>query len=340
VKILSIDTSCDETAAAVTEGTKILSNIVWSQASLHAKFGGVMPSLAQREHEEYIDWIIERAINNSQLTINNLDAIAVTVGPGLSIALGVGINKAKELAKKYNKKLIAVNHLEGHLLSPLANGEWKIENGKFPMLGLVVSGGNTQLILIKKIGKYKVLAETQDDALGEALDKSARMLGLGYPGGAILEKMAKLGNPKKYKLPIPIIGHEDRKIFTYSGVKTAMNRLIESEKPLTKEKIYNLAACFQDVAFQHLLRVISFIIRNSKFAVHDLLVGGGVSANVELRKLLRKLGKENKINVHFSASKKLYGDNAAMIGVAAYFKAQRGEFIEVNKIDRNPRAKL
>jgi len=340
VKILSIDTSCDETAAAVTEGTKILSNIIWSQASLHAKFGGVMPSLAQREHKEHIGFVVEKAIKNSKLKIQNLDAIAVTVGPGLSIALGVGINKAKELAKKYNKKLIAVNHLEGHLLSSFANNEHLVSGVKYPCLGLVVSGGNTQLILVKKIGKYEILAETQDDALGEALDKSARMLGLGYPGGAILEKMARFGDPKKYKLPIPIVGHEDRKIFTYSGVKTAMNRLIESEKPLTKEKIYNLAACFQDVAFQHLLRVISFIICNSKFAVHDLLVGGGVSANVELRKLLRKLGKENKINVHFPASKKLYGDNAAMIGVAAYFKAQREEFVEVNKIDRNPRAKL
>ena len=340
MKILSIDTSCDETAAAVTEGTKILSNIIWSQASLHAKFGGVMPSLAQREHKEHIGFVVEKAIKNSKLKIQNLDAIAVTVGPGLSIALGVGINKAKELAKKYNKKLIAVNHLEGHLLSSFANNEHLVSGVKYPCLGLVVSGGNTQLILVKKIGKYEILAETQDDALGEALDKSARMLGLGYPGGAILEKMARFGDPKKYKLPIPIVGHEDRKIFTYSGVKTAMNRLIESEKPLTKEKIYNLAACFQDVAFQHLLRVISFIICNSKFAVHDLLVGGGVSANVELRKLLRKLGKENKINVHFPASKKLYGDNAAMIGVAAYFKAQREEFVEVNKIDRNPRAKL
>jgi N6-L-threonylcarbamoyladenine synthase len=342
-KILAIDTSCDETAAAVTEGTKILSNIVWSQASLHAKFGGVMPSLAQREHEEHIDWVVERAIKNSQFTINDIDAIAVTVGPGLSIALGVGINKAKELAKKYNKKLIAVNHLEGHVLSSLAfakNLQFTIHNLQFPALGLVVSGGNTQLILIKKIGKYEVLAETQDDALGEALDKSARMLGLGYPGGAILEKMARIGDSKKYKLPIPIAGHEDRKIFTYSGLKTAMNRLIESEKPLTKEKIYNLAAGFQDVAFQHLLRIVSFIIRDSSFKIHDLLIGGGVSANVELRKRLRKMGKEYGISVHFPYSKKLYGDNAAMIGVAAHFKVQREEFVEIERVDREPRMKI
>jgi N6-L-threonylcarbamoyladenine synthase len=343
LKILSIDTSCDETAAAVTEGTKILSNVIWSQASLHAKFGGVMPSLAQREHEEHMGFVVDKAIKNSKLKINNLDAIAVTVGPGLSIALGVGINKAKELAKKYNKKLIAVNHLEGHLLSSLTftkNSQFTINNLQFPALGLVVSGGNTQLILIKKIGEYKILAETQDDALGEALDKSARMLGLGYPGGAILEKMAVLGDSKKYKLPIPIVGHEDRKIFTYSGLKTAMNRLIESEKPLTKEKIYNLAACFQDVAFTHLIRVSLFVIKNCELKIENLLVGGGVSANVELRKRLRQMCKKSGLQISFPPSKKLYGDNAAMIGIAAYFKARRGEFIEVDKIDRNPRAKL
>ncbi len=346
MKILSIDTSCDETAAAVTEDLKILSNIVWSQASLHAKFGGVMPSLAQREHEGHIDWVIRRAMVKSKCKMEDLDCVAVTVGPGLSIALGVGINKAKEIAQKYNfttrsqKKLVAVNHLEGHILSPLAKNEIILSNIKYPTLGLVVSGGNTLLVKVNKIGEYETLAQTTDDALGEALDKAARMLGFGYPGGAILEKMARLGDNKKYKLPIPIVGHEDRNIFTYSGLKTAMNRLVESEKPLTKEKIYDLAACFQDTAFTHLIRVCSHIIRNSEFKINDLLVGGGVAANTELRKRLRKLGKQFGITMHFPYSKKLYGDNAAMVGIAAYFKAKNGEFTNVNKIDRNPRAKL
>jgi N6-L-threonylcarbamoyladenine synthase len=341
MKILSIDTSCDETAAAVTEDSQILSNVIWSQASAHAKFGGVMPSLAQRMHEERIDWVIEKAINNSQLTINDLDAVAVTVGPGLSIALGVGIDRVKKFAIKYNKKLIAVNHLEGHVLSPLANNsQLKINDLQFPALGLVVSGGNTILIKINKIGSYETLAQTTDDALGEALDKAARMLGLGYPGGAILEKFARGGNTKTYKLPIPIIGQEDRNIFTYSGLKTSFSRLVESEKPLTKEKISNLATCFQDIAFTHLVRVCSYIIRNSKFEVKNLLVGGGVSANIELRKRLRKLGKETVIKALFPYSKKLTGDNAAMIGVAAYYKFQRGEFVSPEKIDRNPNAKI
>jgi N6-L-threonylcarbamoyladenine synthase len=340
MRILSIDTSCDETCAAVTEDTKILSNVIWSQASAHAKFGGVMPSLAQRMHEERIDWVVKQSIQKSKIKMQNLDAIAVTIGPGLSIALGVGIDRAKKLAIKYNKKIIAVNHLEGHLLSPLANFRFEIPDSEFPALGLVVSGGNTLLIKINKIGSYETLAQTTDDALGEALDKAARMLGLGYPGGAILEQLARGGNVNSYKLPIPIVGQEDRKIFTYSGLKTAMSRLVESEKPLTKNKIINLAACFQNVAFTHLIRVCSYVIRNSKLDIKNLMVGGGVSANIELRKRLRKLGKDCNIKVSFPYSKKFTGDNAAMIGISAHFKAMRNEFIEPDKIDRKPSAKI
>ncbi|HET7099492.1 MAG TPA: tRNA (adenosine(37)-N6)-threonylcarbamoyltransferase complex transferase subunit TsaD [Patescibacteria group bacterium] len=336
MKILSIDTSCDETSAAVTYDTKILSNAIWSQASAHAKFGGVMPSLAQRMHEERIDFVIKKALGKFTIE-KDIDAIAVTIGPGLSIALGVGIDKANELSTKYNKKLIAVNHLEGHILSTLSNKSLDI---KFPALGLVLSGKNTQIIQIDKIGKYKILAETQDDALGEALDKAARMLGLGYPGGAIFEKMAKLGDPKKYSLPVPLAGQEKRMIFSYSGLKTAMMKLVKSEEPLTKQKIYDLAASFQNVAFQHITRVLRFIISNLEFGFSDLLVGGGVAANVEVRKRLRKIGREFNIDVHFPYSKKLYGDNAAMIGIAANFKYQRGEFTKPDKIDRDPRAKL
>lgn len=341
MKILAIDTSCDETAAAITDGTKIISNIVWSQALLHAKFGGVMPSLAQRMHEERIDWVIDKAIKSSGLKIDNLDAIAVTVGPGLSIALGVGIDRAKKLAIKYNKKLIAVNHLEGHILSPLANSKLDISDLKFPILGLVVSGGNTILVKINKIGSYETLAQTTDDALGEALDKGARMLGLGYPGGATLEKLARGGEINSYKLPIPILGQEQRKIFTYSGLKTAMSRLTEFEKPLTKIKIQNLAACFQNVAFEHLIRVLRYcMIHNSEPKIQDLLVGGGVAANIELRKRLRRLGKEFDISVHFPYSKKITGDNAAMIGVAAYFKTKRNGYIDPVLVDRKPSAKI
>lgn len=351
MKILSIDTSADETSAAVTENTTILSNVIWSQASLHAKWGGVVPSLAQRAHEERIDFVIEKAlITSHQSPITDIDAVAVTVGPGLAIALGVGIDRAKKLTEKYKKPLIAVNHLEAHILSPFANPKSEARNPKqipntnikFPNFGLVVSGGNTQLLLVEEIGKYKILVETSDDALGEALDKAARMLGLGYPGGAILEKFSKDGDAKGYKLPIPLVGQEKKMKFSYSGLKTAMYRLVESEKPLTKQKIYNLAACFQDVAFSHLLRVLNYVLTNHQSLISShLLVGGGVASNIELRKRLRNLGKKINIKVHFPYTKKLCTDNAAMIGVAAYFKSQRGEFVkDIAKVDRMPNVKL
>jgi N6-L-threonylcarbamoyladenine synthase len=368
MKILAIDTSCDETAASVVENTSVLSNVVWSQASLHAKFGGVYPSLAKREHEERIDFVIEKALKfafpkspdtSYKLLATQVDAVAVTVGPGLAIALEVGIKKAKDLAKKYKLPLITVNHVEGHLLSPLArtstksqalnskqikNPKSQIQNSKldFPSFGLVVSGGTTQLIQIEKIGSYKIIAQTQDDALGEALDKAARMLGLGYPGGAILEKMARKGNPKVYSLPVPLLGQEKRLIFSYSGLKTAMYKLVESEKPLNKERIYNLSAAFQNSAFEHLIRVLRFVFASYKLpATSYLFVGGGVAANIELRKRIRKACKSFNITPLFPYSQKLYCDNAAMIGVAAFFKAQRKEFEkDIDMVERLPQIKV
>lgn len=346
--ILAIDTSCDETAAAVTSGVSVLSNVIWSQASQHAEFGGVMPSLAQRMHEERIDWVVSKAIAKSQIPIPKLEAIAVTAGPGLAIALGVGISKAKELARKLNIPLIPVNHIEGHLLSPMANlGNSKSEI-KFPALGLVVSGGHTELVLIKKIGEYRILAKTQDDALGEALDKAARMLGLGYPGGEILEKMAKFGDPKSYVLPMPMSQSPDKHSFSYSGLKTALLRLSASEgqsligdaPTLSKQQICDLAASFQNRAFQHLERVVIRSIRDGEHKnVRDLLVGGGVAANMELRNRLRALEKELGIKVRFPYSKKLIGDNAAMIGIAAGYKKYDLRYMnyDYEKIDRKAR---
>ena len=342
MKILSIDTSCDETCAAVTEDLKILSNVIWSQASFHANFGGVMPSLAQRLHKERIDFVVQKAL------ITDIDAIAVTIGPGLAIALEVGISKAKELATKYNKPLIAVNHIEGHLLSAFALKRSDLTQSSDlkkvgPYLGLVISGGHTELIKINKIGDYEILTQTQDDALGEALDKAARMLGLGYPGGAVLEKMAKLGKSDSYSLPLPMAGKEQDNYFSYSGLKTAFYRLVEKEKPLTKEKIYNLAASFQNMAFRHLTRVSSLAITNAQSLVPSafLLVGGGVAANTEVRKRIRNMSKEFGIKTLFPSSKKLCGDNAAMIGIAAHFKAQRNEYVkDVNSLDRQPRLSI
>ena len=378
--ILSIDTSCDETSAAVTDKTKVISNIIWSQASQHADFGGVMPSLAQRLHKERIDWVVDRALSTVRCSLStDIDAIAVTVGPGLAIALEIGISKAKELAQKYNdilpalksgvslqrrmtyqrsihlrsklrsvleccyKPIIPVNHIEAHLLSPLASPSTDHRPPTtFPALGLVVSGGNTQLILIEKIGKYKILAQTVDDALGEALDKAARLLGLGYPGGAILEKIARVGNPDAYTLPSPLIDDKIKNRFSYSGLKTAMYRLIEKEKPLTKEKIYNLAASFQEVAFDHILNVLSYQINHQPLAISHFLLGGGVASNNLLRSKLRKLLRPYEITLHVPYTKKLCGDNAAMIGVCAYLKSRNAKNLnaKLKSIDREPRMKI
>jgi len=351
MRILSIDTSCDETAAAVTEGTRVLSNIIWSQASLHAKYGGIYPSLAKRAHEERIDWVINKALGTRHKALVGIDEVAVTVGPGLAIALEVGIKKAKELAKKYRKPFLTVNHVEGHVLSPLARPKnspstnYKLPATKsFPALAFVASGGTTQLILVKEIGKYEIIAETHDDALGEALDKAARMLGLGYPGGAILEKFAKEGNPNSYSLPIPLKGQENRMIFSYSGLKTAFYKLVEQttkDKGLSKEVIQDLAASYQNVAYEHIIRVISYFIHNSSFKIHEFWFSGGVSANIELRKKLRKICKENKIILRTPYSKKLCTDNAAMIGFAAHFKALKKEYVkDIDKVERVARLEI
>ena len=346
--ILAIDTSCDETAVAITENTKIVSNIVWSQASLHSSFGGVMPSLAQRQHQERIDWVVNKAVKQSGIPIEKVDAIAVTIGNGLGIALGVGINKAKEIAIKYKKPLIPVSHTEAHLLSsfcvPVSTKKEKVDIS-FPALGLVLSGGTTVIALIKNIDEYEVLAETSDDALGEALDKGARLLGLGYPGGAILEKLAREGNYKRYKLPLPLQNDRIKNRFSYSGLKTAFVRLFNELKDPNKQDIADLAAAFQSVSFDHVEKVLEYQIKSipqSQVPRH-LLFGGGVANNVEIKKRLRKLLKKHNIKLHVPYTKKLNGDNAGMIGVCAYLKnkdSNLDEFFSYESVDRNPRLKL
>jgi N6-L-threonylcarbamoyladenine synthase len=346
IKVLAIDTSSDETSAAITQGVRVLSNIIWSQASLHAQWGGIFPTLAQREHRKRIDWVINKAITSAGINFSNIDAIAVTVGPGLAIALEVGILKAKEISKKYKKPIIAVNHIEGHLLSPLAipknriifNKDFKLKSSS---IAFIASGGTTMLVLIKNIGEYEIIAETLDDALGEALDKGARMLGLGYPGGSILEKMAKEGSVNTYELPIPMQGREVELKFSYSGLKTAFYRLIEKEKPLNAKTIKNLAACYQNTAFIHVENLLSYSLK--KYPIKEFLFGGGVSSNLNLRKRIRTICKKNNILLRLPYSKKLCTDNAAMIGIAGYFKYQKGETIKVkdiDKIDRQPRAQI
>jgi len=383
MKILAIETSCDDTCAAVLDNDRVLSNVISSQTDLHAKWGGVVPDIAKRAHQERIEAVIAEALKRAKSTpnpsfeerrgiklspeeiiereIKSIDVIGVTLGPGLAIALGVGVNKAKELAKKYNKKLVAVNHIEGHMWANfLKNKKGKPERKlEVPALALTVSGGHTKIILIQSSPdpsnlpltpsltrrgieqklSYTIIGETLDDAAGEALDKAAKMLGLGYPGGPILERIAKDGKTDFLDLPHPLA---DKKIldYSFSGLKTSFYYKI---KDWPKEKIYqnlrDLAATFQNAVFETLLRKYKLAI--IKHQPKLLLASGGVLANLELRKRLRKLAKEMNLPIYMPAHKNLNTDNAAMIGVVAYQKALRGEFVEdVEKLDRNPRLEL
>lgn len=343
MRILAVETSADETAAAVTEGLNVISSVRITQ-EIHGQWGGMVPSLAKRDHEKNIDWVITKAMDDAKATMDDVDVVAVTQGPGLSIALGVGIAKAKEIASKYNKPIIAVNHIEGHALSALAdtNSKSEILNSKlvgYPCAALVISGGHTQVIEIKEIGKYKILAESLDDNIGEALDKAARMLGLPYPGGAAFEKMALAGDPKKYPLPLPMAGKEDNR-FSYSGLKAAFWRLnnelgIKNNGVITDEMKQDLAASFQAMVFKHVVRITRKVLE--ELPVKDLLVGGGVAANMTLRDKLCEMGSEIGMRVRFPSNLMLCTDNAAMIGVVAGFKAERGEFSKLEEIDRMPR---
>ena len=360
MKILAIETSCDDTCAAVLENDRILSNVVSSQTDLHAKWGGVVPDIAKRAHQARIMPVIETALKRAGVKIENIDVIAVTRGPGLAIALSVGVNTAKELAIKYHKKLVAVNHVEGHILANLAKNklgkpERKME---FPALALTVSGGHTKIVLVqtpcpsgppplKKGGllgnfKYQVVGETLDDAAGEALDKAAKLLGLGYPGGPVIERLSKMALQSRVpllKLPAPLA---DKKIldFSFSGLKTSFYYQIKDwPKDKINKNLANLAADYQDAVFEHLIRKFKLAIE--KCQPKTLLAAGGVLANLELRKRLRKLAKEIGLPILMPVKKILDTDNAGMIGVVGYYKAMRGEFVkDIEKLDRDPRLAL
>lgn len=341
MKILAIETSCDDTCAAVLQNDRILASVISSQVDLHKKWGGVVPNIAKRAHQERIMPVIETVLKRARLKMEEIDIIAVTKGPGLAIALSVGVNTAKELALKYNKKLVAVNHIEGHLLSNLAKNKAGKPERKivFPALALTVSGGHTKIILVNKIGDYEVVGETLDDAAGEALDKAAKLLGLGYPGGPVIERVAINGDKNFLPLPKPLA---DKKIldYSFSGLKTSFYYKIK-EWPADKinQNLSNLAATFQDSVFETLIRKYKLAIE--RYRPKTLMASGGVLANQELRKKLRKLAKEVNTPLLVPVKKELNTDNAAMIGVAGYYKAQRNEFEnEIEKLDRDPRWQL
>ncbi len=339
--ILAIETSCDDTCAAVLENDRILSNVISSQTDLHSPWGGVVPDIAKRAHAERIEPVVATALKRAKTTMEAVDVIAVTQGPGLAIALGVGIAKAKSLALTYHKKLVAVNHIEGHLLSNIAkNSKGKPDrNILFPALGLTVSGGHTKLVYIEAIGKYKVVGETLDDAAGEALDKAAKMMGLGYPGGPIIEQLARGGSDTFLNLPRPMSAIKTLD-YSFSGLKTSFYYQI---KDWSGEKIAahlnDLAATFQKAVLDTLL--LKFEKAVETYQPKTLLIAGGVAANGEFRKAGRRLARKYRIPLLMPAIKVLNTDNAAMIGVAGYYQALRGGYVtKIEDLERDARLEL
>ena len=317
ITFLGIETSCDETAAAVIRenenGTAdVLSNVVSSQINEHKEFGGIVPELAARAHLENIDYIINKSLKDSDITLNEIDGIAATAGPGLIVCLTIGLNIGKSIAAFANKPFIGVNHLEGHALSP--GLENKIE---FPYLLLLISGGHTQYLIVKDVNNYEQLGTTIDDALGEAFDKTAKMLKLGYPGGPNVEKFSKLGDKNYFKLPEPIINKAGCNL-SFAGLKTAVLR--ESKKINEEDQLrYNLAASFQNTINKILYKKTEIAIKDFKDKTQTkkvrLVVAGGVAANISIRENLSSLGKKLNFETIYP-NLKFCGDNAAMIAWA------------------------
>ena len=331
ITFLGIETSCDETAAAVIrendQGTAdILSNVVSSQIEEHKKFGGVVPELAARAHLENIEYIIDTALKESETTINEIDGVAATAGPGLIVCLTVGLNIGKSIAAFSNKPLIGVNHLEGHALSPGLN-----EKIKFPYLLLLISGGHSQYLIVKDVNEYEQLGTTIDDALGEAFDKTAKMLDLGYPGGPNVEKFSKEGDENFYKLPEPIINKAGCNL-SFAGLKTAVLR--ESKKINGDVKLkYNLAASFQKTINKILYKktkiAVEMFKEKTKKENFQLIVAGGVAANKTIRENLTQLSNEMNFEIIYP-DLKFCGDNASMIAWAGIQRFKKDLIDDLN----------
>jgi len=330
--ILGIESSCDETSAAVVEdGRRILSNVVASQDEIHRPYGGVVPELASRQHLTQIGPVVDTALARAGIALDAIDAVAVTQGPGLIGSLLVGLSFAKSIAFARDVPLLAVDHLEGHIRAAYIESSEPVPH---PALSLVVSGGHTSLFLMKEASSYELIGKTRDDAAGEAYDKVAKRLGLGYPGGPILDRLAALGDANAHSFTVPKFsdGSED---FSFSGLKSAVlraiqkgpiERLREGEAPDERADICDLAAAFQRTVVRTLL--IRAERAAKRFRVRAIVVSGGVAANRELRVSFGELGRRLEIPAIFP-SLELSTDNAAMIAAAGYAKYQRKEFSDL-----------
>ena len=328
--ILGIESSCDETAASlVTENEQgtpvVLSNIISSQVDVHKEFGGVVPELAARSHMEKIDWIVQKAINESGCKIDEIDGIASTAGPGLVVCLSVGLSFGKAFAASLNKPFMAINHLEGHALSPKLNS-----NLDYPYLLLLISGGHSQYLMVQGLGNYKRLGTTIDDALGEAFDKTAKLLGIEFPGGPQIEILAKKGDPNKYDLPRPIINKGGCNL-SFAGLKTAILKISKNIK--NEQEKFDLAASFQKTIEEILYRktIVAFneFEKLSKPKKKIFVVAGGVAANKMIRSRLIHLCNEKNYQSIFPPIN-LCGDNAAMIAMVGLEKFKIKQFDNLN----------
>ena len=324
--ILGIETSCDETAASIiTENEQgnpiILSNIVSSQTEVHKKFGGVVPELAARSHIEKIDSIVQKAIDESGKKIEEIDAVASTAGPGLVVCLSVGLSFGKAFSSLINKPFIAVNHLEGHALSPKLNSKLN-----YPYLVLLISGGHSQFLNVQALGKYKRLGTTIDDALGEAFDKTAKLLGIEFPGGPMIEILAKKGNPNKYNLPKPIFNKGGCNL-SFAGLKTAILKITKNIK--TDQEKFDLAASFQktieEILFKKTRIAFTEFEKQNNLKNKIFVIAGGVASNKSIRSMLINLCKQENYESIFPPIQ-LCSDNAAMIAMVGLEKFKLKQF--------------
>ncbi len=337
--ILGIETSCDETAISIIQDhdngiPQILSNIVSSQFDIHKEFGGIVPELAARSHLEKINLIARKAFEESGISLNKISAVASTVGPGLIICLSVGLNFGKALSSSLNVPFIGINHLEGHALSPKLQ-----QNLEYPYLLLLISGGHSQYLVVYGLGKYRRIGTTIDDALGEAYDKTAKILGIEFPGGPKLEKFAEKGDPNKFKLPKPIINKGGCNL-SFAGLKTAILKI--SQGINTEKERFDLAASFQktieEILYVKTKKAFEEFKKINKQEKYDFVIAGGVAANKGIRNKLDQLSKENNFKAIYPDIK-LCGDNAAMIAMAGLERFKSNQFDELD-LQASPRMPL
>ena len=328
---LCIESSCDETAAAVIrDGRKVLSNVVASQVDVHARYGGVVPELASRKHVEAISVVVNSALETAGVALSDIEGIGVTRGPGLVGALLVGLSTAKAMAWALDIPLAAVHHMEGHILAPFLE-----DPPDFPFLALAVSGGHTHLYRVDGIGRYRIIGQTLDDAAGEAYDKVAKLLDLGYPGGALIDKLAGQGNADAIAFPRPML-HRPNFDFSFSGIKTAVLQYVENvDKQIDKRQLADIAASFQEAVVEVLTR--KTLRAAAQEGLERIVVAGGVACNSGLRSRFKALTERQGFRVYFP-SPSLCGDNAAMLGVPADYYLEHGRHadMQVNAISRWP----